>query len=205
MEVAVALVKAGGFDRQERDGHIVYTARISYARDRADQGYYALSDDVPWPEVAREQSFHTEGYNFDSLPERDFLERTLALLHEHPQHIEGVWFTGGLTDPGKTDLCVEYLSADGRWRRYTPDFVIRRNDGKCLIIEIKKDALSPDIQADLARHAVGQPALTAEGRKVVALKRWENLNPETLAYQVMFEHQLDSDGMTRVRDFILGR
>lgn len=39
---------------------------------------------------------------------------------------------------------------------------------------------------------------------MVALKRWENLNPDALAYEVMFEHQLDGDGMTRVRDFILG-
>ena len=204
IEVAVALVKAGGFDRQERDGDIVYTARISYARERAGLGYYALSGKLPTPELARNLSFHTEGYNFDSLTERDFLERTLALLSEHPERIEGVWFTGGLTDPGKTDLYVEYLSADGRWRRYTPDFVIRRADGKFLIVEIKKDALSPDIQADLERHAAGQPPQSAEGRKVVALKRWENLNPDALAYEVMFEHQLDGDGMTRVRDFILG-
>lgn len=40
------------------------------------------------------------------------------------------------------------LSDDKRWHRYTPDFVLRRADGKHLVVEIKKDTYSPDIAAD---------------------------------------------------------
>jgi type III restriction enzyme len=107
-------------------------------------------------------------------------------LQAHPHQIEGLWFTGGLTDAGKTDLRAEYLGDDGRWHTYTPDFVLRRADGKHLVVEVKSDKLSPDINADMARHAVGEAPQTLEGRKAVALKRWEQLNPDRLSYHVMF-------------------
>ena len=129
----------------------------------------------------------------------------LNLLAEHPEHLDGVWFTGGLTDPAKTELHAEYLGEDGRWHRYTPDFVLRRADGKHLIVEIKKDALSAEIGADLARHAQGEPARSAEGRKAVALKRWEDLNPEVLCYEVVFAGDtLAVDALDRTRAFVLG-
>jgi hypothetical protein len=116
-----------------------------------------------------------------------------------------VWFTGGLTDPAKTELYAEYLGDDGRWHRYTPDFVIRRKDGKHLIVEIKKDELSADVRGDLERHAKGQDARTKEGRKAVALKRWEELNPEVLHYQVVFANgTLHADALDLARDFIAG-
>jgi hypothetical protein len=41
------------------------------------------------------------------VPEREFLDGALELLRTHPHRIDGVWFTGGLTDPAKTDLYAE--------------------------------------------------------------------------------------------------
>lgn len=202
VDVAVALVRKEGFERREKDGKLIYTARISFAKER--EALYLTAADSMDAALARELSFHYEGYNFDSGPEKAFLDRTLALLRDNAHQIEGLWFTGGLTDPGKTGLSAEYLGTDGRWHRYTPDFVLRRADGKHLIVEIKKDALSPDIESDEARHAQGKEALSAEGRKVVALKRWQALNPERLRYEVLFEKDLDRDGMVRVLDFITG-
>jgi len=201
IEVAVALVKAEGFDRADVDGHSVYTARISFDKKR--EPLYREAQDTAHAALALQTSFHYEGYNFDSSPEAEFLDWTLGLLQNHPHQIDGLWFTGGLTDAGKTDLRAEYLGDDGRWHTYTPDFVLRRADGKHLVVEVKNDKLSPDITADLLRHAGGQAPQTLEGRKAVALKRWENLNPERLSYHVMFaDTALHDEGKRVVRDFI---
>lgn len=201
IEVAVALVKVDGFDLSDVKGQAVYTARISFAKER--EALYKMPADTANAAHALQTSFHYEGYNFDSNPEAEFLDWTLGLLQANPHQIEGLWFTGGLTDPGKTDLRAEYLGEDGRWHTYTPDFVLRRADGKHLVVEVKSDKLSPDISADLARHAKGEIAQTLEGRKAVALKRWEQLNPDRLAYHVMFaDTALHDEGKKVVRDFI---
>ncbi len=203
IDVAVALVKPDGFDVRIESGQPVYTARISFAKDRA--ALYKTAADTADPAQALATSFHYEGYNFDSAPEAEFLDWTLGLLKANAHAIEGLWFTGGLTSPDKTELLAEYLGEDGRWHHYTPDFVIRRADGKHLVVEIKKDTESPNIAADLARHAAGEAPQTAEGRKAVALKRWEDLNPDRLAYHVLFaDTALHDEGKRVVKDFILG-
>jgi len=203
IDIAVALVKPSGFERSEKDGKTVYTTRISFAKER--EALYKVAADTADANHALANSFHYEGYNFDSAPEAEFLEWTLALLKNEAHQIEGLWFTGGLTDSSKTDLLAEYLGEDSRWHHYTPDFVLRRSDGKHLVVEIKRDTFSPDIAADLLRHSKGEAAQTQEGRKAVALKRWETLNPEKLTYHVMFaDTQLKDEGKKQVRDFILG-
>ena len=203
IEVAVALVKADGFDFAEVDGQPVYTARISF--DKKNEKLYKTAKDTANAALALQNSFHYEGYNFDSTPEAEFLDWTLGILQAHPHQIEGLWFTGGLTDAGKTDLRAEYLGDDGRWHTYTPDFVLRRADGKHLVVEVKNDKFSPDITADLVRHSEGKAPQTLEGRKAVALKRWEQLNPDRLSYHVMFaDTALHDAGKKNVRDFITG-
>jgi type III restriction enzyme len=203
IDVAIALVKADGFDRSERAGQPVYTARVSFAKER--EPLYLTARDTPDAAHALASSFHYEGYNFDSGPEAEFLRWALAQLQTAAHQIEGVWFTGGITDPAKTDLYAEYLGDDGRWHRYTPDFVLRRADGKHLVVEIKRDSYSPDIKGDLARMDRGEAAQTLEGKKAVALKQWEGLNPDKLAYHVMFaDTDLKSEGYAQVRDFIVG-
>ena len=203
IDVAIALVKAEGFERSERGGQPVYTARISFAKER--EPLYLMARDTPDAAHALANSFHYEGYNFDSGPEAEFLQWALAQLQGEAHQIEGVWFTGGITDPAKTDLYAEYLGGDGRWHRYTPDFVLRRADGKHLVVEIKRDSYSPDIQGDLDRLARGEAAQTKEGQKAVALKAWEGLNPDKLAYHVMFaDTDIKAEGYAKVRDFIRG-
>lgn len=203
IDVAIALVKAEGFELSERAGKPVYTARISFAKER--EPLYLTARDTPDAAHALASSFHYEGYNFDSGPEAEFLRWALTQLQNEVHQIEGVWFTGGITDPAKTDLYAEYLGDDGRWHRYTPDFVLRRADGKHLVVEIKRDSYSPDITGDLDRLSRGEAAQTLEGKKAVALKAWEGLNPEKLAYHVMFaDTELKSDGYRQVRDFIRG-
>lgn len=203
IDVALALIKTDGFQRQTRSGVPVYTARISFAKER--HHLYRKADDLPDAELAKSHSFHYEGYNFDSSPEADYLERVLGMLKEKPENIEGIWFTGGLTDPGKTELFAEYLGEDKRWHRYTPDFVIARKDGKYLIVEVKKDDLRAPINEDLQRHQRGEPPISKEGRKAVALKRWEEINPDTLTYSVIFaDATIPQDALDETRQFIAG-
>lgn len=204
IDVALALVKPEGFDQSYRQGVPVYTARISFAKDR--EHLYKTVDDLPDNTVAGDFSFHYEGYNFDSVPEFEYLERVLSLLKQHPEQIEGIWFTGGLTDPGKTELYAEYLGEDNRWHRYTPDFVIRRKDGKHLVVEIKSDREKAEIDRDMQRYQQGEAPISAEGRKSVALKRWEELNPDVLHYEVIFAgDSLAVNSLDRTRDFISTR
>jgi len=71
----------------------------------------------------------------------EILERVLNLITNQLEQIDGVWFTGGLTDPNKTELYAEYLGEDKRWHRYTPDFVIRR---KAVALQRWED-LNPEV------------------------------------------------------------
>ena len=103
-------------------------------------------------------------------------------------------------------MFAEYLGDDNRWHRYTPDFVLRRKDGKHLIVEIKSDQYNAAVSEDLKRFDKGESAITSEGRKAVALKRWQNLNPETLRYQVIFATDtLADDALDETREFIAGK
>lgn len=201
IDVALALVKASGFEVTQRNGINVYTARISFARDR--EHLYKIPAQFHDDAAARKFSFHYEGYNFDSEPEVEFLERALALVSRYADKVDGVWFTGGITDPDKTELYAEYLGDDGRWHRYTPDFVIRRKDGKHLVVEVKSDLYSADVHADLERHKNGQEPKTKEGRKAVALQRWQDLNPDVLHYKVVFANgTLHADALKAVQAFL---
>lgn len=127
-----------------------------------------------WKNDAGVYGFHYDPYNFNSNPERSFFAQLLDLLKLHPDNVDDVFFTGALTDPQKTDFFVEYKGEDGGWHRYTPDFVIRRKDGKCLIIEIKKE------------HDRQHPIDGESGAKAIATKKWVGLNPGHLKYQMIF-------------------
>lgn len=203
LDVALALVKPEGFEHQLINGEPTYTAKISFAKHRAH--LYKTPEQMPEDDLARELSFHYEGYNFDSAPEAEYLEHVITLIGEHSDNIEGVWFTGGLTDPNKTDLFAEYLGEDGRWHRYTPDFVIQRKDGKHLVVEVKNDRFSVEVHADLERYIKGEDPISPEGRKAVALKQWEDLNPDVLHYQVIFaDSALATDALDKTRAFLSG-
>jgi len=183
VEVALALVKPEGFTKAiGSDGADVYTAEITYPIER--EGLLAHWE--TWKQKAGEFGFHYDPYNFDSNPEKSFLDQILADLNLHPAEVQDIYFTGALTDPGKTDFYVEYLGEDQRWHRYTPDFIVRRKNGKCLIVEIKDARFKAATEQDIANDAKGGAALTPEGRKAVALKKWERLNPDRLKYQIIF-------------------
>ena len=119
IDVALAMVKPSGFAQEHRpDGTRVYTAQIAYPVDRE-----RLL--IPW-ESRRRENPHDFGFfytplGFDSDPEISFFDQLLRELNLHPTEVEDIYFTGGLTDPAKTDFFVEYKDEAGKWRKYTPD------------------------------------------------------------------------------------
>jgi hypothetical protein len=198
VDVALALVKPDGFLKDtDATGAEIYTADIVYPKDR--ERYLKFIKDFSG-RPAGELSFHYEPYNFDSSPEIDFLDKLLSDLGESRGSIEGVYFTGALTDPAKTDFFVEYKDDKGKWRRYTPDFIIRRKPkrggrlgtGKVFIVEIKRE------------HDRAHPVDGMNGRKAMALRRWEDLNPDRLRYQMIFTdtNTVTADQMQEARRFI---
>jgi len=204
VEVALALVKPEGFEKRMEDGAEVYTAEITYPVDR--QRLLLSWEDLKARNDG-DYGFHYTPYNFDSNPEESFFEQLLQHLNLHPQQVEDVYFTGALTNPDQTDFYVEYLGDDGQMHRYTPDFVIRRKDGRCLIVEIKDARFEAATKEDLARAQRGDAVINVEGRKAVALKKWEQLNPDRLKYEIIFARAeaIGYEQTKRAREFVEGR
>ncbi len=190
-ERALALVRIEGFERTgERRGSPVYTADIVHPVDKEDL-LLSLEDTLPYNR--RGFGFHYDPYLFDSAPEMDWFKGMLRHLDERPGNVDDVIFTGGFTDPAKTDFFFEHKGADGGWRHHAPDFVVRRKDGRHLVVDIKADRFASAVREDLERHERGVAALHPEGRKAAALKRWVGLSPDTLRYELIF---VSGAGMT---------
>jgi len=150
---------------------VVYTAEITYQKSKE---HLLLSWEEWKARNAGDFGFHYDPYNFDSKPEQSFFTQMLGAINVTPDQVEDIYFTGGLHDQRKTDFYVEYRGADGRWHYYSPDFIIRRKDGRCYIVEIKDPRFRED-DVD-----------GAQGRKALAVQQWVGLNPERLQYEMIF-------------------
>jgi type III restriction enzyme len=189
VEVALALVKKDGFEKVvDEKGNETYTAEISYPIDRE----HLLTHYKEWQKRAGDFGFHYTPYNFDSRTEQNFFENVLSLLKLDPQEVEDIYFTGALTDPKKTDFFIEYRGMDGRMHNYTPDFIIRRKDGKCLVVEVKSER-------ERANEIDGE-----NGAKALATRKWEGLNPDKLKYQMIFAkgEAIEPDPLKPIMDFM---
>jgi hypothetical protein len=163
VEISLALLRLDGFEREERDGLIFYTAEIMY---RPDKENLLLQYQSFKESNKREFGFHYSPYNFDTNPEKDFFVEVLNAINENPDDIEDVYFTGAITDASKTDFLFEYKDKNYKWRTYTPDFLVRKKDGNVLIVEVK-----------------GPPF--RDETKEMAIKQIENLNPDKLKYEIL--------------------
>jgi type III restriction enzyme len=196
IEVALAIVRLdpltgepstpGWRRRIGPDGEAYYTTEITYFRDRERLLMHAERTDHGG------FGFHYTPYNFDSVPEADLFERLLAHVGVNSEDVEDIYFTGALTDPSRTEFFVEYRDADGKWRRYTPDFLIRRTDGRCLIVEVKSER---------ERH---HPIDGMDGRKARAARGLAGVDPDRIRYEILFtdEETLPIDELRRVLDFV---
>lgn len=195
VEDALALVRLEGFEQLIENGEVIYTTTISVPVDRFD----LVTERQPGARFG----FHYSPYNFDSGPEKAFFDWLLQRLGEDPDDIQDVYFTGGLTAEKHSDFYVEYKGIDGRPHRYVPDFLLRKRDGRCLIVEIKDARWQEPVEQDLQRAGEGQEALSVEGRKLIALDSWTQLSPEQFAYQVIFaaSESLPHDNLAKVNKF----
>ena len=97
-------------------------------------------------------SFHYAPYNFDSEPEHSLFQRLLSVLNTDPDDVDALLFTGGLTDPNKTDFHFEYLSEDKRYHRYFSDFVLAKKTGEFYIIKVSEFKSMIDWKKDTANE-----------------------------------------------------
>ena len=189
VEVALAWVKKDGFEKiTDAQGNETYTAEISYPIDRE----HLLIHYEEWQKQAGKFGFHYTPYNFDSNPEKNFFETLLEMLKQKPDEVEDIYFTGALTDSRKTDFFIEYRGNDGRMHNYTPDFIVRRKDGKCLIVEIKSE------------RERGNEIDGENGAKAVATRKWEGLNPDKLKYEMIFAKgdAIEYDALKTAKEFL---
>jgi hypothetical protein len=205
VEWALALVRPEGFAREtDEAGAEIYTAEITYPRDRE----HLILRREGARDNPRDLGFHYAPYNFDSVPEQEVFRMLLRELNVAADDVEDIYFTGGLTDPAKTDFHVEYRGEDGRWHFYTPDFVIRKRGprpgaGRVLIVEVKADRFRQEVAEDEARLVRGEEPRLPEGRKAMALRKLERINPKRLKYEMVFVKGLPAyDDLAAVRRFV---
>ncbi|MCD9187262.1 MAG: DEAD/DEAH box helicase family protein [Pyrinomonadaceae bacterium] len=171
VEEALALVKSEGFDVTQDGDNIIYTAQISYPKAKE---HLILAMETAARDNPNNFGFHYTPYNFDSSPENDYFTQMIAKLNAKPEEIEDIYFIGGTSSISKTDLYIEYKGKDGKWHNYFPDFIVRLKNGKFLIVEIKAVREKDDEDNGI------------NGTKAMAMRKWENLNPEKLKYQIIY-------------------
>jgi len=186
IEIALALVKPKSFNKEETDGKTIYTTEIVYHKDKENLllKYERFKEqNKEWYQL--EFGFHYSPYKFDSNPEKDFFEQLLVMLNENPANVEDIYFTGAITDPNKTDFIFEYKGKDGRWHNYTPDFLIKKKNGKMLIVEIKAEPFK-------------------EETKEKAVKEMEGLNPDRLKYEILVtdKDEIGFENIQKVKEAI---
>ncbi len=122
-EIDVKLVK------EPEDGHYTVSYKEGLLAEITDQAFSKYKD----------KSFNLDKYCFDSMPEYSMFWNLLK-----DQRITKVWFTGMLTH-GQTEFVVNYIDpVSGGVRSYYPDFLIMKQDGSYVIIEVKGDNMIDD-------------------------------------------------------------
>lgn len=184
IEVHLALIKKEGFNKEEENGAIIYTAEIMYHKNKENLLlYYKQFKD----KNKQEFGFHYSPYKMDSNPEKDLFVQLLDSLNENPDDIEDIYYIGQLTDIKKTDFLFEYKDKNGKWRNYTPDFVIKKKDGRILIIEVKAETFRDE-------------------NKEMAIRKIENLNPDKLKYKILLTNneEIGFENIKKVKGWIYG-
>lgn len=80
----------------------------------------------------RNKTFNVDNYCFDSTPESYMFWNLI-----NDKRLEKVWFTGMLT-ADQTDFLINYIDPESNAvRSYYPDFLVQKEDGTYVIIEVK--------------------------------------------------------------------
>jgi len=172
-----ALLKKEGFDFDEKTKQ--YSTKIRYS-----------NDDLLREFQNEKFAFHYSPYNFDSGDEKRFFDWLLEKVGESAENIDDIFFTGAITTPEKTDFWFWYRGVDEAWHRYTPDFLIRRKDGKIFIVEIKPEK---NEQTDLTTQ-----------KKAEKLRQIVKINPDKFKFEIVegFERLVETPVIKKIREFI---
>jgi len=164
VEEALALIKQKGFEEEIVDGKISYVTHIRVNKTSLERYMLWLKDYKARAGQLPLFGFHYDPYNFDSEDERRFFEWMLAKLGEDSDNVEDIYYTGAINDPAKTDFIFEYKDNNGDWHNYTPDFLIRKKDGKSLIVEVKAPKYrTPEAEKEMRRlEAINQDKIKYE-------------------------------------------
>ena len=104
-----------------------------------------------------DKSFNVDNYCFDSGPESDMFWNLL-----NDNRLVKVWFTGMLT-AGQTEFVINYIDPDSNSvRSYYPDFLVQKEDGSYIIIEVKGENKIDD-RVVLAKKEYAQQIAAASG------------------------------------------
>lgn len=104
-----------------------------------------------------DKSFNVDNYCFDSGPEKDMFWNLLK-----DNRLVKVWFTGMLT-AGQTEFVINYIDPESNTvRSYYPDFLVQKEDGSYIIIEVKGENKIDDAVV-LAKKEYAQQIAAASG------------------------------------------
>ena len=110
------------------------------------------------------KSFHLDTYCFDSDPERNLFWNLLK-----DGKVKKVYFTGMLTH-GQSDFYVQYIDPESHTvRSYYPDFLVQKEDGRYLIVEVKGDNKIED-PVVLAKQEFAEQMAIASGMTYKIIK-----------------------------------
>lgn len=110
----------------------------------------------------RERSFNVDNYCFDSLPELYMFWNLLT-----DTRLTKVWFTGMLT-AGQTDFVINYIDPESNAvRSYYPDFLVQKEDGSYIIIEVKGDHMIDDAVVQAKKEYAQQIASSSKMEYII--------------------------------------
>jgi len=110
------------------------------------------------------KSFHLDTYCFDSDPERNLFWNLLK-----DGKVKKLYFTGMLTH-GQSEFYVQYIDPESHTvRSYYPDFLVQKEDGGYVIVEVKGDNKIDD-PVVLAKKEFAEQMAVASGMTYKIIK-----------------------------------
>ena len=150
-------------NHQEEEIELVKEPEDGYYKVRATPDL-VVTDDAPESRNYEDKSFHLDTYAFDSQPERALFWSLLA-----EGKVKKVYFTGMLTH-GQSDFYIQYIDPESHAvRRYYPDFLMQKDDGSWVIVEVKGDNKIDD-QVVLAKAAATEQRANASDMSYEIIK-----------------------------------
>ncbi len=192
IEQAVELTKAFPF-------------KITLKKDLYESGEQAFSRSLV---VSREQEntegkisrlgFHINPYNFDSTDELEMFRYLRANLKDG-EHVNDVYFTGGVTNEKHNEFYFEYqknLTDGDHISKYFPDFLVETSFGRNIVLEVKGDDEELTYRSEKEKYARGtlkKDHITSDPlMKEIGFMEFQELN-KNFEYHITFKGKIISE------------